>query len=523
MNNQKLSLLLSLLLVMAMLAGCGGTTPPAASSSAPTVSSSASESAAETSAAAEPASTAGEEPVELIWIMGNPGKVPADLALVEAELNKITLEKLNVTVKTLFYDDEKTKLALSTGEDYDMVFTCEWFNNFAVQAANGYFADLTDKLGTVAPALYDTMPEVVWEGAKVNGKIMAIPVKKDYAAEIFWRFDKELFVDALGMEVKDSMSFYDIEPFLKAAKDAWTAGDAAAENAEFPLKLNKAGLAGLDASFDMINRDAGLGIPYSAVGTADADKVVLTFEHPDLYDRLVAVNSWFKAKYINQDAATVDDVGSYSAIKNGQGFYGADAIWTGGDGYVQLISKYSGPFLSTSSIRGSMNAINAGSKNIDLALKYQELVNTDQNYRDILRYGVPGVHWDKTADGLAKKTQAGRDNYGVWAFSQGSYSLSSVEAAEGVTVDPNMWNVIFDGYKDLVATKSIGFSFDISNVETQIAACKVVKDKYQNGLFTGTLNPATEVPKMIKELEAAGIRDIQNECQKQYDEYVASK
>ena len=105
MNNRKLSLLLSLLLVMAMLAGCGGTTPPAASSSAPTVSSSASESAAETSAAAEPASTAGEEPVELIWIMGNPGKVPADLALVEAELNKITLEKLNVTVKTLFYDD----------------------------------------------------------------------------------------------------------------------------------------------------------------------------------------------------------------------------------------------------------------------------------------------------------------------------------------------------------------------------------------------------------------------------------
>lgn len=516
MNKRNLSLFLSILLVIAMLAGCGGTTPPAESSSAPAASSSA-------AASSEPAAAAGDEPVELIWIMGNPGKVPADQAQVEEELNKITLEKLNATVKTLYYDNDKTLLALSSGEDYDIVFTCEWFNNYAVQAANGYFADLTDKLTSVTPALYDTMPDVVWEGAKVDGKIMAIPVKKDYAAEIFWRFDKELYEDTLGMEIKDSMSFFDIEPFLKAAKDAWAAGDAAAENAEFPLKLNKGGLAGLDASFDMINRDAALGIPYSAVGTADADKVVLTFEHPDLYDRLVALHNWYKAGYINQDAATVDDVGTYSAIKNGQGFYGADAIWTGGDGYVQKISKYSGPFLSTSSIRGSMNAINAGSKNIDLALKYQELVNTDQNYRDILRYGVPGVHWNKTAEGLAQKTQQGRDNYGVWAFSQGSYSLSSVEAAEGVTVDPNMWKVIFDGYKDLKATKSIGFSFDISNVEPQIAACKVVKDKYQTALFTGTVDPATEVPKMIKELEAAGIRDIQNECQAQYDAFVASK
>ena len=516
MNKRNLSLFLSLLLVIAMLAGCGGTTPPVESSSAPAASSS-------VAASSEPASTAGEEPVELIWIMGNPGKVPADQAMVEEELNKITLEKLNATVKTLYYDNDKTLLALSSGEDYDIVFTCEWFNNYAVQAANGYFADLTDKLATVTPGLYDTMPAVVWEGAKVDGKIMAIPVKKDYAAEVFWRFDKGLFEDTLGMEIKDTMSFFDAEPFLKAAKDAWAAGDAAAENAEFPLKLTKGGFGGLDASFDMINRDAALGIPYSAVGTADADKVVITFEHPDLYDRLVALHSWYKAGYINQDAATVEDVGIYSAVKSGQGFYGADAIWSGGDGYVQKISKFSGPYLSTSSIRGSMNAINAGSKNIDLALKYQELVNTDQNYRDILRYGVPGVHWDKTPEGLAQKTQQGRDNYGVWAFSQGSYSLSSVEAAEGVSVDPNMWKVVFDGYKDLKATKSIGFSFDISNVESQIAACKVVKDKYQTALFTGTVDPATEVPKMIKELEAAGIRDIQNECQAQYDAFVASK
>lgn len=468
-------------------------------------------------------SNSGDKPIELIWIMGDPGKVPVDQAMVEEKLNEISVPAINVKVKTLYYTDEKTKLALSSGEAYDMVFTSEWFNNFAVQAQAGYFADITDKVKTLTPALYETMPEVVWEGAKVNGKIYAIPVKKDYAAELFWRFDKALFVDELKMEIKDTMDFFEIEPYLKAAKDAWKAGNPAAADAEYPLKLKKTGLPGIDSAFDMINRDALLGIPYSAIGTPDENKIVITYEHPDLTDRLYALHKWYNAGYINKDAATIEDFGKYSAVKNGQGFYGADAVWSGGDGFTQVISKYSGPYLSTASIRGAMNAISASSKNIDAALKLQELINTNQEYRDILRYGVPGVHWNKNEKGLAVKTQQGRDNYGPWPFAQGSYSLSTVEAAEGVDVDPNMWNVIFEGYKDLKATKSIGFAFDITNVSAQVAAVKVVADKYTSGLTTGTLDPATTLPKMMEELEAAGIRDIQKEAQRQYDEYIAGK
>lgn len=169
-----------------------------------------------------------------------------------------------------------------------------------------------------------------------------------------------------------------------------------------------------------------------------------------------------------------------------------------------------------------MNAIAASSKNIDLALKYQELVNTDLKYRDMLGYGVEGTHWTRTADGLIQKTQQGRDGYSVWVFSQGSYSLSTPEAAEGVKVDPKMWEVIFAGYKDAVATKTVGFSFDVTNLQTEVAACKVAKEKYWKGLATGTLDPATEVPKMIKEMEAAGLRKVQTECQKQFDTWLAA-
>jgi putative aldouronate transport system substrate-binding protein len=462
--------------------------------------------------------------VDLIWIMGNPGQVPLDQAMVEEVLDEISIREVGAKVTTLYYDNDRTQLALASGEDWDIVFTCEWFNNFAVQARAGYYADLTDLLKTEAPGLYRTMPEIVWEGAKVDGKILAIPVKKDYAAELFYRFDKELYVEKLGMnppQLPDDMTFADIEPYLEKGKEAHESGLVGPEG-QYPLNL-VGSFPGVDALFDHINRDALLAIPYSAVGTPDSNKIEIIVEHPDMYDRLVKLHEWYEAGYINKDAATRTDPVSYSPIKIGQGFYGADAIWTGADGYVQTISRFSGPFLSTASIRGSMNSISADSENIEIALKYQELVNTNQEYRDILRYGVEGTHWNWSGEGLIKQTDTGRQRYRPWPFSQGSYSLSSVEAAEGVDVDPDMWKVIFDGYQDLKATNTIGFSFDIAPVESQVAAIKVIKDKYWKVLTTGTVDPSTEVPKMIEELEAAGIRRVQQEAQRQFDAFLAGK
>ena len=465
----------------------------------------------------------GDGPVELTWIMGNPGQVPLDQADVEAVLDEISVAEVNASVTTLYYDGDRARLALSSGEAFDMIFAAEWWIDFPTSARNGNFADLTDLLPSVTPELYATMPDVVWEGARIDGEIKAIPVKKDYAAELFFRFDKALFVDTLGLNPpalpNDDMDFFGLEFYLEAGKEAYEAGQIGPEG-EYPLLLRKGGFPGLDGNFDWINREALLGIPYSAVGTSASTTIVVPWEHPDFIERAEKLHEWFEAEYINQDAAAIEDLPVFSPIKVGQGFYGADAIWSGGDGYIQVISRWQGPYLSTSSIRGAMNAISADSPYVEESLLYQELVNTNQTYRDILRYGIEGTHWDPAGDNLVQITDTGRNRYRPWPFSQGSYSLSSVEAAEGVEVDPNMWNVIFDGYADLVATNTIGFSFDTTPVESQVAAISVIRQKYVDGLYTGTLDPAEAIPAAIAELEAAGIRDVQAEAQRQFDAYV---
>ena len=111
------------------------------------------------------------DPVQLIWLMGDPGQVPADQAMVEEKLDEISVEALNVKVTTLYVNNDTVQLKISSGEPWDMTFTCEWFNNYGDQARKGYFADITEKLQTITPDLYATMNETVWEGAKVDGKI----------------------------------------------------------------------------------------------------------------------------------------------------------------------------------------------------------------------------------------------------------------------------------------------------------------------------------------------------------------
>ena len=69
----------------------------------------------------------------------------------------------------------------------------------------------------------------------------------------------------------------------------------------------------------------------------------------------------------------------------------------------------------------------------------------------------------------------------------------------------------------------LGFNFDRSNVETEIANCSLVMDRYKKELYTGTRNPEEAVPALYEELEKAGLETIRAEYQKQIDEWKASK
>ena len=66
----------------------------------------------------------------------------------------------------------------------------------------------------------------------------------------------------------------------------------------------------------------------------------------------------------------------------------------------------------------------------------------------------------------------------------------------------------------------LGFFFDATNVQDQLASCIEIYNRYKNEVLTGTTDPATSVPQMMEEMRAAGFDEIVAEAQTQIDAWV---
>lgn len=471
---------------------------------------------------------AEDEIIKLTWAMGTSSTAPKDNAMVLEELNKISREKIGVEVDIQYFTNDQLQNSIQTGEVFDMYYTCSWYNNFNVAVSNKLFANIADHVKEWTPELYATMPEKVWELAKSSdGGLYAIPVKKDYCPENFIVYPADKAKE-LGFEIPDHIDAWDeLTDFLVAWKETLP------EN-EYPVMVG-GNPPGMETSFDFIDRTPMIGVLF---GTTE---VVSVFEDPAIMERYRTMNKWYELGLVNPDAAqltedAIDD--SHQHLNFVQAWDGYD--YSVGYGYNCEMTRYSGPFLSTDGVQGSMNAFSITLENdlerFEAAMKYQELVNTDKLYRDTLRYGVQGYHWNYVTEeqnpacaGGVLKTQVGTDNYGPWAFSQGSYSLASIlvsqEQVDGTAKAPvmNQWDLYFANCENAEVSAICGFTFDSSKWTSNYAEITAIKDEYYKNFASGTVCIDDVYDEMMEKMNAAGLQDIIEDAQAQLDAYLASK
>lgn len=454
---------------------------------------------------------AEEDVVELRWLLydNNP---PKDLEMVAEQLNAMSAKDIGVTVKFDYVTRDQVTLIVNSGEYFDMCFTSSTFNDFATNAANGIYYDLTDLVEKETPALYAAVPEMLWKATAVSGKYYAVPILKDYAVEVFWRLDPAYFIDEKGMEIPSEMSFADIEPYLAAYKED--------HPDEYPLYCNGNGATSNENQVNWIMKDIMLCTEFVDADDPDAYTIKLALEVPDITERYELMHKWYQLGYINPDAATTSNITNtrYIPVRSGQGWFGAESVWEGQVNHGQVISRYVGPYLTTSSVQGALTAISAASNHVEEALKFIEYCNTNIPYRTMLRYGIEGVHYNYNEDGTVTRTEQGSQNYNPQAYTQASYAVGPLE---GKGTDNEMWQKVFDSYANAVTSNTIGFNFNPEDVSMEVAACLAVWNNYNAELRTGTSDPETTVPKVIAELEQAGIREVIAEAQRQLDVWVA--
>ena len=469
-----------------------------------------------------------EQPViKLTWAMGPP-TAPIDNAKVLEELNKITREKLGVEVDIRFFDTATVQNSMLSGEVFDMYYANSWFNSFNQAVSVGYFADITDKVKEWTPKLYAAIDPRAWELAKSSdGKLYAIPMSSDFANINYITYDAKFARDN-GFKIPEKIKSWDeLTEFLVAHKKTMPEG-------EYPVMLTGSA-PGLETSFDFIDRVAMIGVRFGDT------KVVTCFDDPEVMERYRTLHKWMEMGLINPDAATQTSVDEkHHHIK-------FETAWPGYDyspsyGYEAGMTCFSGPYLSTDSVQRNMTAFSVTLEDDEArfrkALEYQEFVNTDQEYRDMLACGIPGVHFNyvdiKNDDGSIAgrgiiRTELGKSNYVTWPFAQGLQFFRTPEVDEkqldGTYAKPVLNQA--ELYKEVIDTAPMsaigGFTFDSEQFANQLAEIQNVKSEYYNLIATGSVDPDVKVPEMIEKMNAAGLQDIIAEAQRQLDEYLASK
>ena len=461
---------------------------------------------------------AAEEPVHLVWWMGCTTEAPTDWAEVEEVLNAYSAEKIGVTCEFKYMTSEQIARATETGEYFDIAFTCDWYNDFATNAARGMFKDLTGIIDNY-PELKASVLDSAWEAVKYNGGMYAIPHMKDIGMEIFWILDEDYYINQKGLEKDHYISFDGIEEYLKMYKEDYPD--------DYPLKMARGGITSWENCLaDWISEEYLIGLDWEKQGTEEELTVKSALEIPAWVNRLKKIHEWYVAGYINPDAAVTESMGRSIAgvVQSGQGWFGAETIWSNARQKASYISRYDGPFLSTYSIRGSMTAVSSAIDDVktDAAMKLIQLMNTDPYYREVARYGIEGKHYTKNADGTVTKTELGNNNMSLWAYTQGHYTLGPVEASafESVPADPDQWEKVFAGYADATVTAAMGFTFDVAPVETECLAISQIIQEYQYELYTGTSDPDVVIPEMLERMNEVGLQKVIEEAQSQLNAFM---
>ncbi|OAB36664.1 ABC transporter substrate-binding protein [Paenibacillus macquariensis subsp. defensor] len=488
-----ISTLCALTLMVTALAACSGSKTATTTDGSTTT----------TDTPKETTTTSKDIPTLVWWIIG--GQVPNNFSKAVDAMNAYTAEKIGVKIdiKVASWGEWDTKIntIVNTGEPFDIMFTNS--GKYSKQVAMGALADITDLVQSETPDLYKAIPTKVWEGTKIGGKYYSVPTYKDSALTQYWVFDDK-YVQKYNIDINSIKTLQDLDKPLHAMK---------AEGKNFyPMPMTQGdGLNGFFNEYD----DLTLGFPPIGVKADDTSRTVVSvLEQPDILNNLKLLHGWYQEGLINPDAPTKTEKDKGQPFFSAQAFPGAEVSWQINDAVQKYdMFQHYGPIYTTSTIQGSLNAISANSKYKKEALKYLELVNTDPKLRNMLAFGELGVDY-KNVDG-EKVIERTSDTWPLAAYTQGTFFNLAV--TKGALED--QWEQVKKLNDAATSSTTLGFALDIASLQTEVANCQAVWDKYKYEVITGASDPEKMVPKIVAELKSAGMDTIMKAAQEQINNY----
>ena len=456
------------------------------------------------------------QPYELIYYMpyidANP---PQDIAPVEKALNKVLPAKLGAptTIRIKAYPlseyAQKVQGAITSTARFDVCFTSNEFNPYLNNVNMEAFLPLDWLLPNHAPATWAAFDEAIWDQARVNGKIYAsvneqiLPRTFGYIAKSgvnLADFLAEVYPGSTPATVysKQPDPFALLERYLDWLKE----NNRGAGGKIYPLHTDST----LLSWFLYDDLGTGVNVPGAVKLTDGTFRVVNQFESAD-YSYLVDKSyEWKEKGYLSTDVYDLEP----------------DRTWK--PGYKEdTLLRLGDPHYFTSFVIGSMNAVSSTSENPVRAMKFIELMRTDEEVHNILQYGVEDVNYIKDPEDPKRIaefiTGSGYNNSG---FGWGLGCEFQSYRTEDQPVD--IWEQVRAINRDTAITDLVGFSFDTTGLDTKIANCRAVVTEYESGFEKASyIDKAASLAEFRSRLKAAGADDIVAAKQQQLDAFLADR
>lgn len=470
-----------------------------------------------------------EEIPTLTWYLpGNPTNMTSDgYNAVMEEVNQYLEEKIgcHLEVKLFAFSEyaQKCSTVISAGEPYDLMFTCDWLNNFATNAGSNAYLALDDLLAENAPDAMADIPEYMWKATTVNGKIFAMPALQTYAKNdgIFLRADVAEELGIEGSSYDNGVNTYtleDIEEIYSQIVEAYPGVIPADCGDIFWMHMDEA------YGFNFLG---GFDVP-GVVRFSDEHTVIDQFQTEEFMDYCKTMYEWVQKGYAQPDWATYVTMTDQLAIDRKspdhmtyqQGFTApnvasmavSDCGWTETPVPLIMSNKYA----VTSGVTQSLTAVGVNSRYPEKAVQLYNLAYSDPWFVNTLVYGIEGVNYTKVSDTEIEIIRESNYANPLATFTLANQFITWVEAG---AYPADVWEQTKAFCEDATPSELFGFIFDSSNVKSEVANCSAIYEEYKYPLLCGAVDPESVIPDMLSRLENAGSAKIIEEMQRQVDAF----
>lgn len=497
--------------------------------------------------------------VELsFYIMNSPTN---EQERVMEKANAIIQDKINAKLNLVFVDPgtyaEKINLMIGSGEEFDLCFMANWGDmNFFENAAKGAFVDMTDLLAQYAPQTYSRIPEALWDGVKVDGKIYGsvnyqqwgVATRKGY--QVRMDVAEEVGFDWKELKGKPALEALEtLTPFLEKAVAAHPEMIGWETSSTYSFFLNDPLYWDMEPVGDMTQP--------GWIRFTEPDTVINQFATPEFAAYCDIMRDWYQKGLVRKDGATLQDTSpdrQACRILAQWDYNWPDPIDNPPTGVEDLTIKgyndagYSIPGMSMVPTGGGAPranvsatrtvipaaagptacvAISATSKNPERAMELIELLNTNDELFNLIAYGEEGVDYEYNAEGNWTPIEGMYNfSYNEWQIGQ-SYSPDFARSAtlgrnQAGDDQRNSLQIVYQADREADPSPVTGFTFNPDSVKTEIANCSAVISEMIPVLSNGAADPAELLPQFLSRLENAGIDNIIAEKQTQLDAWKAA-